>query len=52
VRIILEGADKYNNLIGSLHYPNGDQAVDLSIELLKNVSSFTSRYSYQNFGFH
>ena len=40
VRIVLEGADKFSNLIGSLHYPNGDEAVDLSLELLKNVSFF------------
>lgn len=36
VRIVLEGADKFSNLIGSVHYPNGDVAVDLALELTKN----------------
>lgn len=36
VRIVLEGVDKFNNLIGSVHYPNGDVAVDLALELVKN----------------
>ena len=38
VRIVLEGADKFNNLIGSVHYPDGDTLLDLSLELAKNVS--------------
>lgn len=38
VRIVLEGADKFNNLIGSVHYPEGDSAVDLSYELVKQVT--------------
>lgn len=37
MRIVLEGADKFNNLIGSVHYPEGDTAVDLSLELVKQV---------------
>lgn len=43
VRIVLEGADKFNNLIGSVHYSEGDSAVDLSHELVKQVTP-TSRY--------
>ncbi|KAJ7569603.1 hypothetical protein O6H91_01G085700 [Diphasiastrum complanatum] len=35
VRIMLEGVDKFNNLIGSLSYVNGDVAVDLALELVK-----------------
>jgi hypothetical protein len=38
VRIVLEGADKFNNLIGSIHYPDKDAAIDLSLELVKQVS--------------
>lgn len=38
VRIVLEGADKFNNLIGSVHYQDGDNLVDLSLELVKHVS--------------
>ena len=40
VSIFLEGIDKFSNLIGSLHYPHGGSYVDLSLELLKNVSFF------------
>ena len=40
MRIVLEGADKFSNLIGSLYYPHGDSPVDLSLELLKNVRVF------------
>lgn len=43
VRIVLEGADKFNNLIGSVHYPEGDSAVDLSYELVKQVTVDLSR---------
>lgn len=35
---MLEGADKFNNLIGSVHYSEGDNVVDLSLELVKHVS--------------
>ena len=38
VRIVLEGVDKYNNLIGSVYYPDGDSAKDLPLELVQNVS--------------
>lgn len=34
---MLEGADKFNNLIGSVYYPDGDSLVDLSLELVKHV---------------
>ncbi|KAL5174137.1 Ribonuclease TUDOR 1 [Glycine soja] len=36
VRIVLEGVDKYNNLIGSVYYPDGDSAKDLALELMEN----------------
>ncbi|KAL2643329.1 hypothetical protein R1flu_010916 [Riccia fluitans] len=35
VRIVLEGVDKYNNLIGSIRYADGDVAADLALELVK-----------------
>lgn len=37
VRIVLEGVDKFNNLIGSVYYPDGDTAKDLAVELVENV---------------
>jgi hypothetical protein len=40
VRIVLEGVDKNNNLIGSVYYPDGDSANDLALDLVKNVSTF------------
>ncbi|KAG5014400.1 hypothetical protein JHK82_020087 [Glycine max] len=30
------GVDKYNNLIGSVYYPDGDSAKDLALELMEN----------------
>ncbi|KAG5029883.1 hypothetical protein JHK87_013397 [Glycine soja] len=36
VRIVLEGVDKFNNLIGSVYYPDGDSAKDLALELVEN----------------
>lgn len=36
VRIVLEGVDKFNNLIGSVYYPDGDTAKDLALELVTN----------------
>ncbi|KAE8727131.1 TUDOR-SN protein 1 isoform 2 [Hibiscus syriacus] len=36
VRIVLEGVDKFSNLIGSVYYPEGDTAKDLAMELLEN----------------
>ncbi|KAF5189090.1 Staphylococcal nuclease domain-containing protein [Thalictrum thalictroides] len=36
VRIVLEGVDKYSNLIGSVYYPDGDLAKDLALELVEN----------------
>lgn len=35
VRVIFRGADKFNNLIGSVIYPVGDQPTDLALELVK-----------------
>uniref|UniRef100_A0A3Q7FU74 Ribonuclease n=1 Tax=Solanum lycopersicum TaxID=4081 RepID=A0A3Q7FU74_SOLLC len=37
VRIVLEGVDKYSNLIGSVYYPDGESAKDLGLELIENV---------------
>lgn len=37
VRIVLEGVDKFNNLIGSVYYPDGESAKDLALELVENV---------------
>ncbi|KAE8697320.1 calcium-binding mitochondrial carrier protein SCaMC-2-B-like isoform X1 [Hibiscus syriacus] len=36
VRIVLEGVDKFSNLIGSVYYPEGDTAKDLAMELVEN----------------
>ncbi|XP_044504152.1 ribonuclease TUDOR 1-like [Mangifera indica] len=36
VRIVLEGVDKFNNLIGSVYYPEGESAKDLALELVEN----------------
>ncbi|GAB4848598.1 Translin-1 [Ancistrocladus abbreviatus] len=38
VRIVLEGVDKFSNLIGSVYYPDGDSptAKDLALELVVN----------------
>ncbi|XP_074569657.1 ribonuclease TUDOR 2-like isoform X1 [Curcuma longa] len=36
VRIVLEGVDKFSNLIGSVYYPDGDTAKDLAVELVQN----------------
>uniref|UniRef100_A0A1D1XXB6 Ribonuclease n=1 Tax=Anthurium amnicola TaxID=1678845 RepID=A0A1D1XXB6_9ARAE len=36
IRIVLEGVDKFSNLIGSVYYPDGDSAKDLSLELVEN----------------
>lgn len=41
VRIVLEGVDKFSNLIGSVYYPEGDSAKDLALELVENVSFFS-----------
>ncbi|XP_073013136.1 ribonuclease TUDOR 1-like [Typha latifolia] len=35
VRIVLEGVDKFSNLIGSVFYPDGDTAKDLALELVQ-----------------
>ncbi|OMO52308.1 hypothetical protein COLO4_37280 [Corchorus olitorius] len=36
VRIVLEGVDKFSNLIGSVFYPDGETAKDLALELVEN----------------
>ncbi|OIW19304.1 hypothetical protein TanjilG_16838 [Lupinus angustifolius] len=36
VRIVLEGVDKFNNLIGSVYYPDGESAKDLALELVES----------------
>lgn len=36
VRIVLEGVDKFKNLIGSVFYPDGETAKDLAMELVEN----------------
>ncbi|KAL4191912.1 hypothetical protein AMTRI_Chr06g191360 [Amborella trichopoda] len=36
VRIVLEGVDKFSNLIGSVYYPEGDSAKDLALGLVEN----------------
>lgn len=36
VRIVLEGVDKFSNLIGSVYYPDGDSAKDLALDLVDN----------------
>ncbi|ONK58667.1 uncharacterized protein A4U43_C09F15430 [Asparagus officinalis] len=36
VRIVLEGVDKFNNLIGSIIYADGDTPKDLASELVEN----------------
>lgn len=37
VRIVLEGVDKFSNLIGSVYYSDGESAKDLAMELIENV---------------
>ncbi|XP_010483859.1 PREDICTED: staphylococcal nuclease domain-containing protein 1 [Camelina sativa] len=36
VRIVLEGVDKFNNLIGSVYYSEGETVKDLGLELIEN----------------
>ncbi|CAF1880639.1 unnamed protein product [Brassica oleracea] len=36
VRVVLEGVDKFNNLIGSVHYSDGEAVKDLGLELVEN----------------
>ncbi|PWA71963.1 TUDOR-SN protein 1 [Artemisia annua] len=36
VRIVLEGVDKFSNLIGSVYYSDGETAKDLAMELIEN----------------
>lgn len=40
VRIVLEGVDKFSNLIGSVYYPDGESAKDLALELIENVGQY------------
>ncbi|KAI5420343.1 hypothetical protein KIW84_044217 [Lathyrus oleraceus] len=39
VWIILKGVDKFNNLIGSVCYPDGESVKDLALELVENCFS-------------
>ncbi|KAL6003572.1 Translin-1 [Asimina triloba] len=36
VRIVLEGVDKFSNLIGSVYYEDGDSPKDLALELVES----------------
>ncbi|GAB2278323.1 Translin-1 [Dionaea muscipula] len=36
VRIVLEGVDRFSNLIGSVYYADGDTPKDLAMELVEN----------------
>ncbi|KAL6570165.1 Translin-1 [Orobanche minor] len=36
IRIVLEGADKFKTLTGSIYYPDGESAKDLALELVEN----------------
>ncbi|KAL6562823.1 Translin-1 [Orobanche hederae] len=36
IRIVLEGADKFKTLTGSIYYPDGESAKDLAMELVEN----------------
>eukprot|EP00252_Welwitschia_mirabilis_P024927 TRINITY_DN7610_c0_g1_i1.p1 TRINITY_DN7610_c0_g1~~TRINITY_DN7610_c0_g1_i1.p1 ORF type:complete len:993 (+),score=268.32 TRINITY_DN7610_c0_g1_i1:311-3289(+) len=36
IRIVLEGCDKYGNLVGSVFYPDGNTAKDLALELVEH----------------
>lgn len=36
VHIVLQGVDKYSNLVGSVYYPDGDSEKDLGLELVEN----------------
>ncbi|GAB2257923.1 hypothetical protein Droror1_Dr00014083 [Drosera rotundifolia] len=36
VRIVLEGVDKFGNLVGSVYYADGDTPKDLALELVEN----------------
>jgi staphylococcal nuclease domain-containing protein 1 len=46
VRIVVEGTDSFNNIIGSVYYPDGDTAKDLSLELVENVWLTVNPYSF------
>lgn len=35
VRVVLEGVDKYNNLFGSVFYPEGDRPANLAEQLMQ-----------------
>jgi staphylococcal nuclease domain-containing protein 1 len=37
---VLEGVDKFSNLIGSVYYPDGDSAKDLALELVETVCAY------------
>lgn len=39
VRVVLEGVDKYNNLFGSVLYPEGDKLLNLGEQIMQVGSS-------------
>ncbi|KAH8492714.1 hypothetical protein H0E87_022083 [Populus deltoides] len=43
VRIVLEGVDKFSNLIGSVYYPDGESPKDLALELVENTPIFSAK---------
>ncbi|TYG52660.1 hypothetical protein ES288_D09G046100v1 [Gossypium darwinii] len=42
VYVVLEGVDKFSNLIGSVYYPEGETVKDLTLELVENVVEVVS----------
>ncbi|KAF9671798.1 hypothetical protein SADUNF_Sadunf12G0086100 [Salix dunnii] len=45
VRIVLEGVDKFSNLIGSVYYPDGESPKDLALELVENMYGYPESLS-------
>ncbi|PWA56689.1 nuclease [Artemisia annua] len=50
VCIVLEGVDKYSNLIGSVYYSDGETAKDLAMELIENVKEAKGEVSPEHAG--
>uniref|UniRef100_A0A7C9CGD0 Ribonuclease n=2 Tax=Opuntia streptacantha TaxID=393608 RepID=A0A7C9CGD0_OPUST len=48
VRIVLEGTDKFNNLIGSVYYNDGNEAKNLALELVTNGLAKYVQWSANN----
>lgn len=44
MRIVLEGVDKFSNLIGSVYYPDGESAKELALELVETVCHLNAHY--------